>query len=107
MGMRFLTLPAVLLLAACQTVGAQSGIAPGQTNAQVIAQMGQPDGYRSSGNVEVLTYSDRLISGWSWGRADYQVILRNGRVAEYGFGQVGDASPNVGTIIFVPLTMGR
>lgn len=31
-----------------------------------------------------LTYSNRFMSDWSWDKADYQVLLNNGFVVQYG-----------------------
>ncbi len=60
-----------------------------------------PDGFQRSGTDEALRYSDRLISGWSWNRADYTVVLRDGHVSEYGPGQVRQERPCV--LVLVPL----
>jgi hypothetical protein len=68
---------------------------------QVISELGKPDGFKRSWEYEALTYTNRLISGWSWDRTDYTIILQNGRVAEVGTGQVRQNSPN--TLILVPL----
>jgi len=78
-----------------------SSLRPGMTKAEVIARLGQPDGYRQVNNQEVLSWNNRLSSGWSWDRADYNVIITNGRVTEYGQGQVRP-KPN-GTVVIVPL----
>jgi hypothetical protein len=47
-------------------------------------------------------YTNRLISGWSWDRTDYTVILKDGHVVEYGPGQVRQREPNTGVLILVP-----
>ena len=46
--------------------------------------LGNPAGFRRSGDYEALRYTNRLISAWSRDRADYNVILHNSRVVEYG-----------------------
>lgn len=58
------------------------------SKAAVIAEMGQPDGYQTEGNAEALTYANRLMTGWSWDRADYHVILVNGAVTAWGPGTI-------------------
>jgi hypothetical protein len=68
-----------------------------------VQLLGKPDGVKSNGNAEALTYADRLMSGFKWSRADYVVVLRDGVVTEYGPGAIRDASPNTGAFIFVPL----
>ncbi|KAB0672437.1 hypothetical protein F6V30_07705 [Oryzomonas sagensis] len=76
-------------------------IQEGMSKQQVISELGNPDGFQRSGEYEALLYSNRLISGWSWDRTDYTIILQNGQVAQYGTGQVRQNSPN--TLILVPL----
>jgi len=90
-----------LWLAGC-TAGEQiSKIDTGMGRQQVISIMGRPDGVRSLGNSEALTYSNRLMSGFSWDRADYHVLLTNGHVTDYGAGVVRqNAGPNV--LLIVP-----
>lgn len=101
MGKLFYALTIALLLSACATgekVRAQ--LQEGMSKQDVIAALGKPDGFQRTGDLEALTYKNRLVSGWSWDRADYTVILQNGRVVQWGAGGVRQNSPN--TIIFVP-----
>lgn len=79
----------------------RGGIREGMSKDQVIATLGQPDGFKRSGNEEALEYANRLISGWSWDRTDYTVILVDGRVSQYGPGQVRQEGPNL--LIVVPV----
>ena len=44
----------------CTTGDQMSNIRAGMTKAQVIAALGQPDGYSQAGSTEALTYSNRL-----------------------------------------------
>lgn len=76
---------------------------PGMDRAQVVKLLGNPDGVRRHENVEALTYADRLMSGFKWSRADYVIVLVDGRVTEYGPGEIRSNNPNTGTFIFVPL----
>lgn len=96
-----LTLLAVLTLSACVTGEKMSSVRPGMTKAQVIAILGQPDGYRKVDNQEILSWNNRLSSGWAWDRADYNVIVSDGKVVEYGQGQVRPKQN--GTLVIVPL----
>src|ERR1051325_8049476 len=89
------------VLCACTTGEKMSCVRPGMTRAQVVGLLGQPDGYRKAGNQEVLSWNNRLSSGWSWDRADYNVIITDGQVTEYGQGQVRPKSN--GTVVIVPL----
>jgi hypothetical protein len=104
--LRILTLMFGLLpiVAGCATTGERfTELEPGMSKAQVIRIVGRPDGYRRAEEQEALIYKDRLISGWAWDRADHAVLLRDGRVVEYGAGEVRQHGPNVGVLIFVPL----
>ncbi|MDU4687437.1 MAG: outer membrane protein assembly factor BamE [Serratia marcescens] len=78
----------VVLLAlsatACTTGEKISDLSPGMSREQVISTLGRPDGDAISGKYELLTYSNRLMSGWSYDKADYKVILENGKVLQYG-----------------------
>ena len=92
---------AAFLLAGCFTGELISQVDVGMSREQVIGILGRTDGDRSAGDSEALTYSNRLMSGWSWDRADYHVVLTNGRVSAYGAGVVRQNSPNV--LAIVPL----
>jgi hypothetical protein len=93
----------VVTLSACVTGERMRSIREGMSKDEVIATLGNPDGFQRSGDDEALRYTNRLISGWSWDRADYNVILRNGRVVEYGAGQVRQRDPNTHMLILVPI----
>jgi hypothetical protein len=73
----------------------------GMTKQEVIDTLGKPDGFQRSGEYEALKYSNRLMSGWSWDRADYYAILKNERLIEYGAGEIRQNSANV--LVLVPL----
>ncbi len=92
--MRFVAIALLLCLAlgACATgEKVRGGITEGMSKAEVVDLLGKPDGFKREGNTEALQYTNRLISGWSWDRTDYTVILTDGRVSEYGPGQVRQA----------------
>lgn len=96
-----LTLSAALF--GCVIGERMQNVREGMSKDEVIGLLGNPDGFQRSGDYEALRYTNRLISGWSWDRADYNVILRNGRVVEYGPGQVRQRDPTTSTLILVPL----
>jgi hypothetical protein len=77
-----------LAIASCVTGQKMSSLTPGMTKDQVIAALGHPDGYQTDGGYEVLRYTNKLVSGFSWDRADYYAILHSGKLVEYGAGQV-------------------
>lgn len=94
---------AALSIAACATGEKMGDVQEGMTKAEVVSILGNPDGFRRSGDYEALQYTNRLISGWSYDRADYFVILRNDQVIEYGPGEVRQRDSGVNTLILVPL----
>ena len=91
----FLSLSVACLFSACTTGEQMSRLEPGMTRQQVVGVLGRPDAVRSNGPYEQLEYTHRLITGWSWDRSDFKVILKNGRVVEFGHGEVRDRSPQV------------
>ena len=90
-------------LSACVTGERMQSIREGMAKEEVLTILGNPDGFQRAGEYEALRYTNGLISGWSWDRADYNVILRAGKVIEYGPGQVRQRDSNVNTLILVPL----
>ena len=99
----FFALALVATLSSCVTGERMRSIREGMSKDEVIATIGNPDGFQRSGDDEALRYTNRLISGWSWDRADYNVIIRNGRVVAYGAGQVRQRDPNTNMLILVPI----
>lgn len=90
-----LTSAAALCAAACGNQQMEQ-IQPGMNRAQVEAIMGRPVGYIREGNAELLSWPNRLMSGWSWDRADYHAVLTDGRVTAYGTGQIRQVQSPVG-----------
>src|SRR5688500_12167634 len=76
------------LLVGCATGKKMSNIRPDLHKSDVVRILGQHDGLGTVENHEVVRYSNRATSGWSWDRADYNVVFLNGRVVEYGAGEV-------------------
>lgn len=100
---RLFVVSIVLFLSGCATGEMMGSIREGMAKEEVISTLGNPDGFQRSGEYEALQYTNRLISGWSWDRTDYTVIFKNGRVVEYGPGQVRQRDPNTGVLVLVPL----
>lgn len=80
---------------------AMQKIQPGMTREQVIKITGNPNGFRSAGDTETLSYTDRPIDWNTPNRADFQVVLKNGRVISCGASEV--RKNNVGVIGIVPM----
>jgi hypothetical protein len=102
--MRWIVVALALVLSACVTGDGVRDLELGMTRDQVIDELGRPDGQRREGRDEALLYTNRLISGWSWDRADYVVLLRDGAVVEYGAGAVRqNRVGGVSTLVLVPI----
>jgi hypothetical protein len=95
------TLALILCLFGCVTGEKISRLHPGMTKAQVVSVLGRPEGYKQIEGHEIYRYSNRLSSGWSWDRADYNVVFKNDRVVEYGAGEVRPKSN--GAVVIVPV----
>jgi len=94
---------AALTVSGCATGEKMRRLDAGMDRHTVERQMGRPDGFSTQDGYEVLTYKNRLMSGWSWDRADYQVLLKDGRVVQYGPGVVRQNSANTGLVIVAPV----
>lgn len=102
--MRLLALlTALLTIGACTAGETMRQIQPGQSRDAVIRAMGNPDGVSRSGNVETLTYANRLMSGWSWDRATYQVQLTDGNVTSYGPVDIRSRQSPVTPVVVMPI----
>lgn len=102
--MRYFYLFFIILIAlfGCATgERVRAGVHEGMSKQQVISELGNPDGFQRSDAYEALIYTNRLISGWSWDRTDYTIILKDGHVVEYGTGEVRQNGPN--TLVLVPI----
>ena len=75
----------------------------GMTRAEVVKMLGRPDGVQKSEEYEALKYAHRLVTGWAWDRADYNVILKEGRVVEYGPGEVRIKKGPTSILLIVPV----
>ncbi|GBE14632.1 hypothetical protein BMS3Abin14_00678 [bacterium BMS3Abin14] len=90
------------LLMACATGEKITRLNPGMSKQKVESVLGKPDGYSAPADgYEVYKYTNRLISGWSWDRADFNVIFKDGKVQEYGAGEVRTKQGGVNTILFI------
>jgi hypothetical protein len=92
----------IFLLFGCVTGKKMHQVSPGMTQSEVIRILGKPDGFRHANDYEWFRYSNRLATRWSWDRADYNVIFKNGRVIEYGAGKV---RVKENAVVIVPLVV--
>jgi hypothetical protein len=81
-------LMSLFLLLSCTTGERVSKVRPGMSRADVEKALGRADGFKMAGEYVALKYINRLISGWSYDRTDYVVILKNDKVVEVGNGEV-------------------
>ena len=88
MALRLSTFLIAAALVGCFTGQSIKQLELGMTRQEVVKILGKPDGVRQDGEYEALGYTNRMMGGWSPDRADYSVILRDGRVVEYGAGKV-------------------
>lgn len=56
----------------------------GMSRDDVIKVLGRPDSAKLEGTEETYSYNNRMISGWSWDRADYVFRFKDGSLIEYG-----------------------
>lgn len=77
-------------------------VQPGMSIDEVKSIMGPQEGYKKIGEYEIYSYYNKLISGWAWDRADYHYIVKDGKVVEYGAGEIRQ-NQNTGVVFIVPL----
>ena len=87
-------LVSTLLLSACVTGESVKNLRSGMSKDQVISTIGNPDGYYFEDGYEVFQYRNRLMSGWSWNRADYYAKFMNDRLVAWDTNKIREhASP--------------
>ena len=79
------------------------------TKQEVIDILGHPDGQKryedSQGQYLLMTYTDKIISGWNTrNTADYYFIFKNNKLTEWGTGEVRASQSSTGMIMFIPIT---
>lgn len=72
----------------CATGQKFSSLNVGSSKEEVVAVLGSPDGQKMCDDTVTYFYTNRLISGWSWDRSDYYTKFLNGKLIEYGAGNV-------------------
>lgn len=91
----------ILVLSGCVAGEKATRISPGMTKQEVFRVMGKPDGYQEREGHEIYKYTNRLISGWSWDRADYSFIFKDDRLIEYGSGDVRERNAGGFQSVFI------
>lgn len=92
------------LLFGCSTGQKMSNLRESMSKQEVVELLGDPDGFKRSGEYEWWQYSHRLVRfGGNGEHADYNLILKNGKLVEWGTGEVRQ-NPSLGGFMFlVPL----
>jgi hypothetical protein len=94
----------LLILSGCFTGEVITSLNEGMTRDQVEQVLGKPDGFQRYGNSVALKYTNKLMSGWSWDRADYYTILTDDKLTEWGSGQVRQNQVGNSLVLFaVPM----
>ena len=86
----------ILMFSGCVTGEMVHRLEPGMSQEEVVSVIGKPDGFQQRGEYTIYKYTNRLISGWSWDRADYFFIFKDDMLIEYGAGEVREK--NVGGV---------
>jgi len=92
----------VFLVSGCFHGELITNIQPGMSMEEVKSIMGPQEGYRKIGEYEIYSYYNKLISGWAWDRADYHYIVKDGKVVEYGAGEIRQ-NQHTGMVFLVPI----
>jgi hypothetical protein len=104
--MRIATMAGLLILplvfGGCVTGDRVRSIRLGMDQAQITGILGDPDGQKQDGDYIAYQYTNRLISGWGWDRADYGVVFNQGKVIQYGAGTVRQ-DQNHQMLVIVPI----
>jgi outer membrane protein assembly factor BamE (lipoprotein component of BamABCDE complex) len=75
-------------LSACRTTGERiTHLGPGSDRADVLLELGRPDAMRIVDDYQVYTYLGRHQKRRSLFHTDYTVILKDGKVVEFGPGR--------------------
>lgn len=78
-----------VVLAGCQGMGSKiARLDVGTDRDEVIDRLGRPDSDRSMVGYEVLSWLDRRPSRFSFSHKDYTVVLKDGKVTQFGPGLI-------------------
>ena len=107
MGMKKLIvikLTLVVLIIGCATGEiVKRDVHEGMAKDVLISKLGRSDGFKRVDGYEMLSYTNRVISGWGMDRTDYYFVFKNDRLVEWGTGEVRPHRTNTGVILFVPV----
>lgn len=86
MKITFLLFTIAFMASSCATAGKMNRVSIGQTKAQVISELGDPDTTQADGGFETMVYLKYATAGDAWygNNTKYVVIFKNGVVDKYG-----------------------
>ena len=88
-------------LAACQTTGTRiTHLYTGNSQVEVRETLGRPDSVRVLGDYEIFTYLARHHSLLSLHHTDYTVVMKDGKVVQFGPGVA--QREGLHTVVIVP-----
>lgn len=90
---------ALTLFFGCTTGEKMSWLREGMTKDEVVSILCNPDGFQRLGDYESFKYNHRMVTGWAWDRADYSVVLKDGKITEWGQGEV--RTKTAGNMLFI------
>lgn len=85
-----------ILLSGCATGIPAEQIKPGMSFEEVKNVMGSPEVFQTKGNFTIYKYINRLGSYWPWDKKDYVFIFDDGKLVEYGAGEVRERTSESG-----------
>jgi hypothetical protein len=92
---------AVCALSACQTTGTRiTHLYTGNSQTEVRETLGRPDAVRVLGDFEIYTYLARHHSRLSFHHTDYTVVMKDGKVVQFGPGVA--QREGLHTVVIVP-----
>ena len=91
----------LLFLVGCAHGGKVSDVRPGMSVDELHTILGPHQGYKKDGEYEVYSYYNQFVSDLSSVRADYHYIFKNGKLDEYGTGELR-MNPDTGRVYIMP-----
>ena len=90
-----------IFLSGCVTGKPAEQIKPGMSFEQVQNVMGSPDVFQKRDNFTIYKYTNGFVSSWvvstwPWERTDYVFIFDDGKLVEYGAGEVRERTSESG-----------
>jgi hypothetical protein len=92
----------LLFLVGCAHGGKVSDVRPGMSVDELHTILGPHQGYKKDGEYEVYSYYNQFVSNLSSVRSNYHYIFINGKLDEYGAGELR-MNPDTGRPYIMPI----